>query len=156
MFAFTTRLGANAPGLPAMPPPAPLPSLPTAFSRRAAIFGAAATTGVLVGSAARALAPLSPVPADDMPCLYAEARALRAAADQAVSDAEVDHLADRLTALEQRAIAARVTTPAGAVAALEWVRSDLERDEGAAAGLGFYPAMVAQALGVLRTMGDAR
>ncbi len=39
-----------------LPAPAPLPNLATAFSRRAAIFGAAATTGLLSGSAARALA----------------------------------------------------------------------------------------------------
>lgn len=40
-----------------LPSPVPLPSLQAAFSRRAAIFGAAAASGALAGSAARALTP---------------------------------------------------------------------------------------------------
>ncbi len=40
-----------------LPAPVALPSLTMAFSRRAAIFGAAASAGVLAGSAARSLAP---------------------------------------------------------------------------------------------------
>ena len=64
MFAFSTCFGGTAPGLPAIPPPAPLPSLPTALSRRAAIFGVVATTGVLVGSAARALGSSADTVAD--------------------------------------------------------------------------------------------
>ena len=41
-----------------LPAPAHLPSLQTAFSRRAAIFGAAASTGLLAGSAARSVGAL--------------------------------------------------------------------------------------------------
>ena len=48
-------------------PPAPLPSLTTAFSRRRTIFGALAATGLLAGSSARARggSDAPEVPADD-------------------------------------------------------------------------------------------
>ncbi len=39
-----------------LPAPVPLPSLPTAFSRRAALFGAVASTGFLAAAGASALA----------------------------------------------------------------------------------------------------
>ena len=42
-----------------LPAPGPLPSLTTAFSRRAAIFGATASAGLLVGSVARSLVPVA-------------------------------------------------------------------------------------------------
>ena len=39
MHSLLTRFGANTPGLPAFPAPAPLPNLRDALQRRAAIFG---------------------------------------------------------------------------------------------------------------------
>lgn len=60
MLSLLTRFGANAPALSAglLPTPAPLPSLTTAFSRRAALFGTVASTGALAGSAVRAVSDL--------------------------------------------------------------------------------------------------
>ncbi len=57
MLSFLTRFGANASGLPAvlLPAPTSLPSLSAAFSRRAALFGAVASTGALAGSAGSAM-----------------------------------------------------------------------------------------------------
>lgn len=150
MFASTCFRGI-ARAMPALPPPAPLPSLPTAFSRRAAIVGAVASTGALAGAAARALGPSGALPADDMPRLYAEARALRGALDRAGSEAELDRLDERVTDLERRAIAIRVNSSAGAVAALEWARSEVELFSEATRGDGFIVAMMDHALGVLRT-----
>ena len=49
MSMHSTRLGGNALGSPAeplLPPPAPLPSLPSAVSRRAALFGAVTVASV--------------------------------------------------------------------------------------------------------------
>ncbi len=60
MQIVSTRLGGNAPGLPAvqagpaLPAPAPLPGLTAAFSRRAALFGAVSATGFLGAAAADA------------------------------------------------------------------------------------------------------
>ena len=52
MMTMKTRFGGNAPGLPGLPPPAPLPGLVGAFSRRAALLGAVTTTGFLGAAAA--------------------------------------------------------------------------------------------------------
>ena len=68
MLSILARFGANAPALPAglLPAPAPLPSLIAAFSRRAALFGAVASTGALAGSAVRAMPVMrNPMAADD-------------------------------------------------------------------------------------------
>ena len=48
-------LARERPRTPALPPPAPLPSLTSALSRRAALFGAVTATSALAGSTARAL-----------------------------------------------------------------------------------------------------
>ncbi len=57
MLTMKTRSRGNASGLPdaALPVPAPLPSLPTAFSRRAALFGAVTATGFLAAAGTSAL-----------------------------------------------------------------------------------------------------
>ena len=56
MTMMKTRFGGNAPGLAAGLLPAPLPSLSSAFSRRAALFGAVASAGFLAAAAAPAIA----------------------------------------------------------------------------------------------------
>ena len=71
MSIMKTRSGGNALGLPAvwpeteLPAPVPLPSLPTAFSRRAALFGAVTATGFLGTAATAALGQgmgITPIP----------------------------------------------------------------------------------------------
>ena len=95
----------------ALPLPAPLPTLTTALSRRAALFGAVASTGALAGSAAMALAA---------PALSANDRRLAKLADAyAALDVNVnamstdapgyDDLLDGFTSLE----AEMAETPAG-------------------------------------------
>lgn len=53
MSLSETRLGGNAPGLPV---PAPLPSISSALSRRAALFGAVTVAGVTAVAAVPAMA----------------------------------------------------------------------------------------------------
>ena len=87
MSLIETRLGGNAPGLPV---PSPLPSISSALSRRAALFGAVTVAGVTAVAAVPAMAraeTLSP------------------------NDAQLVALADAYVALDAEVNATRSTEP---------------------------------------------
>ena len=108
MLFPATCFGGVATRLPSLPPPAPLPSLSTAFSRRTAIFGAMAL----------GVAPAAAAPA---PAQRSDAELLDLLAQHPVAVDRWQAAARAANALERVAIAARPARPA----ALEHRAGDL-------------------------------
>ena len=115
-----------------LPAPAPLPSLTSALSRRAALFGAVTATGFLTAAGASVLAkgevvttlPSGLDPADARFVeLQRTAMALKAYSDHPDTDGELsDEAYTKSSHLQHDAIDMTVTTPTGALASLLWGR----------------------------------
>lgn len=124
---------------------------------------------ILRGLAAAPLATLPvaicPQAADPIVPLFAEKRRLAGLINGGGrTEAEADALMDRWSACDIAALGTRATTPAGAMASIEWVRGELlefgfrarpfldEREAGIAADCGarLVLALLDGALGVLR------
>lgn len=112
----------RTPASSALPATAPLPSLTAAFSRRRAVFGAVALAAAPV-AALPALASSEAV--DPIVDMYRRAKALRAVHDHpdtSIEDAEAAY--DGVSDLRAEAFELGATTPAGALAALQWARDE--------------------------------
>ena len=115
MLMMKTRASGNAPGLPGLPPPAPLPGLVGAFSRRAALFGAVTATGFLAASAPNLVAAIGGGATGSvdarLEAIADELHALDAACDAHASayrsrktdasEAEIDEIVSRYNPLEE-------------------------------------------------------
>ncbi len=124
----------RSPSAIALPTPAPLPSLTSALSRRAALFGAVASTGALAGSTSSALglpagvgtAPAaSALAANDARLVAIEAELLdidRQANALDVDAPGYDALIDRYGPLETEMVATPADTMAGIMAKVQALR----------------------------------
>lgn len=114
------------------PPPAPLPSLTTAFSRRAAIFGAVTASGALVASAAQpdTVQQLASSSADaalvswcaELPEIDGALSDIFARAPDVEADSRVDALSTRWSAITDGILRTPARGPAGVQAKARVVR----------------------------------
>ena len=105
-----------------LPTPAPLPSLTSALSRRRAIFG-----GLAVAAAPAAALPAlaSPEAVDPVVEMYRTAKAFRAIHDHPDTSIEAaDAAYDVVSEMRAEAFETSATTPAGALASLQWARDE--------------------------------
>ena len=143
-----------------LPPPAPLPSLTAAFSRRRAISGAVAlaATPVAVLQAATQSAAVDPFAGyhREILSLHDDIN------DGELTEDEANTRMDRWGAIDRLALSARPTTVSGAMACFtcarrEFVQFDMHGDEAEDnRGHQLILHLVDGAMGVLRSMGGAR
>ena len=106
-------------------PPAPLPSLTSALNRRRALFGAVALAAAPV-AALPAIA--APVPADPLLDVLLRSNALIAYGHTiSADDPNADEPMNQADDLLREAFDLRATTPAGALASLQWARDGFAR-----------------------------
>lgn len=140
-------------------------------TRRSILRGLAGLPLAPVYRTAAVAAPAALAAADPIPPIYAESLRLTGFINGGhhATEAEAEAVMDQLGACDTAALTVKATTPAGAIASIEWAKSELlefgfrahstvdERDAGLVVDRGsrLVLALLDGALGVLRAQGGA-